>query len=151
MCPRRRRHRSPARRLADPQLVASVAPVDRAILSEAAGNRRAGTVEACIAAGFEVNETNWRGALPVHEAAIIGHSGIVSTLITAGWDLSVRDPEHHATPFGWAIFGADYVADPSGDYEATIRAILAAGGEGPETEPEPRHPGARAALGLPPA
>ena len=140
-----------ARRLASPQLVASLRPSDRAIINEAARAGRAGTVAACIAAGFNVNEQNDRGALPIHEAAISGHARIVSALIAAGSNLSARDPEHRATPLGWAVFGADYVPDPSGDYEATIRALIAAGAKGTETEGQPRHPGARAALGLPPS
>ena len=139
-----------ARRMSSRRLVASLPASDRAMVNEAARAGLAKTVEACIAAGFDVNDQNERGALPVHEAAITGYADVVKLLIAAGSDLTVRDPEHKATPLGWAIFGADYVADPAGDYEATIRALLAGGAKGSDTEGEPRHPGARAALGLPP-
>ena len=140
---------STARRLSSPALVGSLTRSDRAMLGEAAAGGRTGTVHACIAAGFAVNEVNDRAATPLHEAAINGFHEIVSALIAAGADLTIRDPEHNATPLGWAIFGADHVANRDGDYEATIRELVAAGANGMETEGEPRHPGARAALGLP--
>ena len=139
-----------ARRLSSPASVSSLPRSDRAMLGEAAAAGRVLTVEACIAAGFDVNEVNDRAATPLHEAAINGFHEIVSALIAAGSDLTRRDPEHNATPLGWAIFGADYVANRGGDYEKTIRAFVEAGAKGTETEGEPRHPGARNALGLRP-
>ena len=139
-----------ARKLSSRTLVGSLPRSDRGMLGEAAAGGRTATVQACIAAGFDVNEVNDRAATPIHEAAINGFHEIVHALIAAGADLTGRDPEHNATPLGWAIFGADHVGNRDGDYEATIRALVAAGASGMETEGEPRHPGARAALGLPP-
>jgi ankyrin repeat protein len=139
-----------ARGLSSPAIVTSLPRSDRAMLGEAAAAGRVRTVEACIAAGFDVNEVNDRAATPLHEAAINGFHEIVSALIAAGSDLTWRDPEHNATPLGWAIFGADYVGNRDGDYEKTIRALIGAGAKGSETEGEPRHPGARSALGLQP-
>jgi ankyrin repeat protein len=139
-----------ARRLSAPAIVSSLPRSDRAMLGEGAAAGRVRTVEACIAAGFDVNEVNDRAATPLHEAAINGFHEIVSALIAAGSDLTMRDPEHNATPLGWAIFGADYVGNRGGDYEKTIRALIGAGAKGTETEAEPRHPGARRALGLQP-
>jgi ankyrin repeat protein len=139
-----------ARRLSSSAIVTSLPRSDRAMLGEAAAAGRVRTVEACIAAGFDVNEVNDRAATPLHEAAINGFHEIVSALVAAGSDLTMRDPEHKATPLGWAIFGADYVGNRGGDYEKTIRALITAGAKGTETEHEPRHPGARSALGLRP-
>jgi ankyrin repeat protein len=138
-----------ARRLSSAEMIRSLPRSDRAMLGEAAAAGRARTVKACIAAGFDVNEVNDRAATPLHEAAINGYHEIVKALTDAGSDLAVRDPEHKATPLGWAVFGADFVGNRAGDYEATIRALVAAGAKGVETEGEPRHAGARAALGLP--
>ncbi|HET9424535.1 MAG TPA: ankyrin repeat domain-containing protein [Gemmatimonadaceae bacterium] len=139
-----------AARLSSPALLASLPRSDRAMLGEAAAAGRARTVEACIAAGFDVNEVNDRAATPLHESAINGYHEVVKALLAANAQLEVRDPEHDATPLGWAVFGADYVRNRDGDYEATIRALVSAGAKRPDTEPEPAHPGARAALGLPP-
>ena len=139
-----------ARRLSSPAIVSALPRSDRAMLGEAAAAGRVRTVDACIAAGFDVNEVNDRAATPLHEAAINGFHDIVSALIAAGSDLTIRDPEHKATPLGWAIFGADYVGNRGGEYEKTIRALIGAGAKGSETENEPRHPGARSALGLRP-
>jgi ankyrin repeat protein len=139
-----------ARRLSSPAIVTSLPRSDRAMLGEAAAAGRIHTVEACIAAGFDVNEVNDRSATPLHEAAINGFHEIVRALTAAGSNLTIRDPEHNATPLGWAIFGADYVGNRGGDYEKTIRALIEAGANATDTEGEPRHPGARSALGLRP-
>ncbi|HWG51716.1 MAG TPA: hypothetical protein VN677_00315, partial [Gemmatimonadaceae bacterium] len=47
---------------------------------------------------------------------------------------------------GWACFGADYVADPAGDYEGCVRALLDAGARLLADEYRPRHAGVRAVL-----
>ena len=118
-----------ARRLANPALTSSLAPSDQLLLSEAAAAGRTPVVRACIAAGFDVNRLNDRGATALHEAAISGYSDIVEALLKAGADHRVKDPHHHSTPMGWAQFGADFVQDPKGRYEDTVRALLAAGAE----------------------
>ena len=93
--------------------------------------RRAGraVVLACIASGFDVDRVNDRGATALHEAAISGYADIVRALLEAGADHGVKDPHHHSTAMGWAQFGADFVKNPEGRYEDTVRALLAAGAE----------------------
>jgi ankyrin repeat protein len=84
-------------------------------------------VLACLAAGFPVNSLDANGATAAHYASIWGRAGEVRALIQADADLSIRDPEHHATPLGWAVFGADYYLNSPGDYPATVRALVDAG------------------------
>ncbi len=118
-----------ASRLSSPALIASLAPSDRLLINEAAAAGRTKVVVACIAAGFDVNQANDRGATPLHEAAIGGYSRIVASLLEAGADHRLKDPHHQSTPMGWAQFGADFVKNPEGRYEDTVRALLAAGAD----------------------
>jgi ankyrin repeat protein len=115
------------------------------LINEAAAAGRTKVVIACIAAGFDVNQVNDRGATPLHEAAISGYSTIVSSLLEAGADHRVKDPYHHSTPMGWAQFGADFVKDPEGRYEDAVRALLAAGAEVRRDEHHAAHEGVRIA------
>jgi ankyrin repeat protein len=136
-----------ARRLSNPALIASLAPSDQLLLNEAAAAGRARVVAACIAAGFDVNRVNDRGATALHEAAISGYSEIVRLLLNAGADHGMKDPHHHSTAMGWAQFGADFVQDPEGRYEDTVRALLAAGAEVRRDEHVAAHEGVRRVSG----
>lgn len=112
-----------AARLGSRAVVDALPRSDLLLLNEAAAAGRIAAVRAYISAGFPVTVANERGATALHEAAIRGYSDVVKALLAAGADTTVRDPEHDSTPMGWAMFGADFVADPNGDYEATVRAL----------------------------
>jgi ankyrin repeat protein len=99
-----------------------------------------------MAAGFDVNRVNDRGATALHEAAIGGYGDIVRALLQAGADHGVKDPHHHSTAMGWAQFGADFVKNPEGRYEDTVRALLAAGAEVRRDEHVAAHEGVRAVV-----
>ena len=137
-----------ARRLATPQLVASLAASDQLLLSEAATAGRTAVAQACITAGFDVNRVNDRGATALHEAAISGHADIVSALLQAGADHGIRDPHHDATPLGWALFGSDFARHPDGRYADTVRALMASGAEFRRGGHVPSDPSLRALIGL---
>ena len=135
-----------AAKLSSPTLVASLEPSERLMLNEAASAGRGPVVSACIAAGFDVNQINDRGATALHEAAINGYSEIVRSLLRAGADHRVKDPHHQSTAMGWAQFGADFVQDPEGRYEDTVRALLTAGAEVRGDEHVAAHEGVRAVI-----
>jgi hypothetical protein len=59
---------------------------------------------------------------------------VVAQLLRHGADFRLRDREHRATPLDWAVFGADFVAEPGGDYAGCVRALLEAG-----ARPAPDH------------
>ena len=101
-----------------------------------------------MAAGFPVNVPNEQGALALHGAAINGYSDIVKALLAAGSDTTLRDQEHNSTPMGWAMVGADFIRNPDGDYEETVRALLAAGATVHTDEHVSSRPEIRAAAGL---
>jgi ankyrin repeat protein len=136
-----------ARALASPALIASLYEEDLRILPHAASMEgRGATVLACLAAGFPVSTTDEMGATALHHAAIHGAAALVRTLLAAGADLGIRDNEHHATPLGWACFGADHVADDDGDYGAVVAALVEAGATVRKDEYVPEHPAVRAVL-----
>ena len=132
-----------AKRLAAPEIIASLARSDHLMLNEAAAAGRTAVALACIAAGLDVNLVNDRGATALHEAAISGYSDIVEALLRAGADHRMKDPHHNSTAMGWAQFGADFVKDPKGHYEETVRALLAAGAEVRNDEHVAAHEGVR--------
>jgi ankyrin repeat protein len=123
-----------AKRLGTPAL----APSEQLMLNEAAAAGRTNVVQACIAAGFDVNFANDRGATALHEAAISGYSEIVESLLASGADHRIKDPHHRSTAMGWAMFGADFVRERSGEYPATVRALLAWGATLQADEYQPR-------------
>jgi len=135
-----------AKRLSTLALVASLVPSEQMLINEAAATGRTKVVDACIAAGFNVNQLNDRGAAPLHEAAISGYSEIVRSLLAAGADHRIKDPHHHSTPMGWAQFGADFVKNPEGRYEDTVRVLLSAGAEVRRDEHLAAHEGVRAVV-----
>jgi ankyrin repeat protein len=61
--------------------------------------------------GFEISGTTWHDGVgvslsttPLHNAAWIGNLPMVKLLIELGADPNVRDPNHGATPLGWAEY-----------------------------------------------
>ena len=98
-------------------------PEDHRLLPEAASTGRFDVVRACLAAGFPVDTTDENGATALHHAAIHGHAATVRELLAHGADTGIEDPEHHATPLGWAEFGREVSIAPDGDFEAAIQAL----------------------------
>ena len=135
-----------ARRLTSPEHLSALAPADRLLVTEAAGEGRTATVAACVAAGFPANTLDDIGATGLHHAAVRGRVATVRVLLDAGAVVNIRDREHSSTPLGWACFGADFVEDPDGDYGATVRALLEAGARQQADEHQPRHAGVQAVL-----
>ena len=135
-----------ARRLAAAGLAGELGSEEAAVLPEAAADSRTGTALACLAAGFPVNATDALGATALHHAAIRGRIILVEALLEAGAEVEIRDPEHNATPLGWACFGADHIADPEGEYERCVRALLRAGAATHDNQRYVAHAGVRAAL-----
>ncbi len=71
----------------------------------AAKNGRVATARLLLQHGAEVNAmppgVHERGSA-LHLAALLGRADIVTMLLDHGGDRSLRDPEHGATPAGWA-------------------------------------------------
>jgi ankyrin repeat protein len=91
-------------------------------------------LRAFLAAGFPVDARDEQEATALHHACISGRAPVVAQLLRHGADFRLRDREHRATPLDWAVFGADFVAEPGGDYAGCVRALLEAG-----ARPAPDH------------
>jgi ankyrin repeat protein len=74
-----------------------------------------------------VDAVDENGATALHNAAIRGDAAAVRELLARGADRRREDPQHHATPLGWAEFGRDEAIAPDGDYESCIRALATDG------------------------
>lgn len=118
-----------ARKLASPDLLASLAADDLRLLPDAAGEGRFEVALAYVAAGLPVDTPDEQGATALHHAAIRGRADAVRALLSHGADLRIRDAEHQSSPLGWACFGADMVMEPGADYVGCVRALLEAGAE----------------------
>ena len=135
-----------ARGLTSAALLDSLSAADRQLMVEAAADGGDATVLAYAAAGFDCGARDGMGATALHHAAMHGRLSAVRALLAAGSDIAIRDTEHHSTPLGWALFGADHVADADGDYAGTVRVLLEAGARPAAGEYLPAHAGVRAAL-----
>ena len=135
-----------ARRLATPATLAAMSVADHRLLPEASAAGQQSTVAACVAAGFPIDVTDPFGATALHHSALHGRAPQVRLLLDAGAATEIRDREHKSTPLGWALFGADFVADADGDYEGCTRALLEAGLRPLDGEYRPQHAGVQAVL-----
>ncbi len=54
-----------------------------------------------IALGLDLNDPG--GRTPLHEAAMQGDAEAARMLLEAGADASIRDPNYHSPPIGWAL------------------------------------------------
>jgi ankyrin repeat protein len=118
----------------------------RQLMHDAARAGEVAIVRACVAAGLSPSATDEKMTTALHHACIEGRSAMVAELLRRGADWTILDSEHHSTPFGWATFGADFIASRDGDYEGTVRALLEAGALPPADEHQASHAGVRAVL-----
>ena len=83
-------------------IVAAMHKAHPAMLHEAAGKNDLRAVRVMLALGLDVNAMTSR--TPLHEAALHGHIEMAKLLIAHGADTTVRDPNFHAPPIGWAEY-----------------------------------------------
>lgn len=83
-------------------IVAAMDKAHPAMLHEAAGENDLRAVGLMLALDFDVNAMTSR--TPLHEAALHGHMEMAKLLIEHGADTTVRDPNFHAPPIGWADY-----------------------------------------------
>ncbi len=83
-------------------IVAAMQRAHPAMLHDAAGENDLEAVRRMLALGFDVNAMTTR--TPLHEAALHGHMEMAKLLIAHGADTTVRDPNFHAPPIGWAEY-----------------------------------------------
>lgn len=84
---------------ADPKLRGEVR--EREMLCDAVKLGNHAALATMIALGLDLNDPG--GRTPLHEAAMQGDVEAARMLLEAGADASIRDPDHHSPPIGWAL------------------------------------------------
>jgi ankyrin repeat protein len=112
----------------NPRLVETLQPQDHKLLAQAAHLRLDDAFKRMLAAGFDPNATALDGGTALHQAAWTGGAELVELILKTGkCDLEQRDSTHGSTPLGWATHGSANCRHRQGDYERTVRLLVAAG------------------------
>jgi len=117
----------------NPGLVASLSPASRRQVAHAARNNNFAAVRLMLAAGLPVDALGQHSATPLHWAAFHGNAEMIREILRFHPPLELTDADHHGTPLGWAVFGSEHGWNcQTGDYGATVEALLKAGSRLPE-------------------
>lgn len=85
-------------------------------------------VSALLGAGLPVDTRGWSSFTPLDQAAMHGRTETVQLLINRGADLHDRGfDEDGPTPLDCALWGVQHNRARDGDYQGTVRALIAAG------------------------
>jgi ankyrin repeat protein len=126
------RERASALLAASPDLAGRLTDADRRLVAHAARNDQTAAVELLLGCGFPVDAAGQHGATPLHWAAFHGNAAMVETILRYSPPLEATDADFAGTPLGWAIHGSEQGwHSQTGEYSATIEALLGAGAELP--------------------
>jgi ankyrin repeat protein len=116
-----------------PGLVASLSDAYRRQVAHAARNNNLAAVRLMLAAGLPVGATGQHGGTPLHWAAWHGNAEMARVILRYNPPLEQPSTDFHATPLGWAINGSeDGWYRQTGDYPATVEALIQAGAKLPK-------------------
>jgi ankyrin repeat protein len=116
-----------------PQRPLNLSDDEQRKLAHAAQHNHTTAVRLLLVAGWPVNVRGQHGATPLHWAAFHGNAEMAKILLNYHPDLEALDAEYHGTPLGWAIYGSEESWHRrTGDYAATVEALLAAGAKSPK-------------------
>ena len=116
-----------------PNLVAALSPADRKQLAHAARNNDTDAAALMIEAGWPVDVRSQHNATPLHWFAWHGNAKLVKLLLAKNPPLEDAQNDFNGTPMRWAIHGSEHGWHcKTGDYPATVTALLAAGAKPPE-------------------
>jgi ankyrin repeat protein len=118
---------------ARPNLVEALSRPERRQLAHAARNNDTDAAALMIEAGWPVDVRSQHNATPLHWAAWHGNAKLVKLLLAKNPPLEDAQNDFDGTPMRWAIHGSEngwYCK--TGDYAATVAALLDAGATPPE-------------------
>lgn len=119
---------------ANPEVASTLTDADRRLVAHAARNNNAAVVEFMLEHGWPADATSQHQATFLHWAAFHGNAGMTEAILRFGPPLEVTDRDHGSTPLGWAIHGSEHGWHArTGDYGATVAALLRAGARRPDT------------------
>ena len=118
---------------ARPNLVEALSAQERRQLAHAARNNDTHAAALMIEAGWPVDVRSQHNATPLHWAAWHGNAKLVKLLLTKNPLLEDARNDFNGTPMRWAIHGSQHGwYCKTGDYPATVTALLSAGAKPPE-------------------
>ena len=105
---------------------------DRQRLANAAEGNKTTAVRLMLRAGWPTGVRGPQDATALHWAAFHGNAQMTRLLVEHGAPVDAISGQHPAPPIGWAIYGSVHGWHrKTGDYPATVQALLAAGAEIP--------------------
>ncbi|HEX7961710.1 MAG TPA: ankyrin repeat domain-containing protein [Terriglobales bacterium] len=116
-----------------PHFVATLADPDKRRLTDAAQNNNTAAVRLMLSAGWPVDTKGEYAMTPLEWASWHGNAEMVREILRYGPQIEHRDNEHGITALGSALHGSmnGWHRD-TGDYVATVEALLEAGAKAPE-------------------
>jgi ankyrin repeat protein len=119
----------------NPELVSKLSEAYRRQIAHAARNNNLTAVRIMLAAGLPIDEVGQHKATPLHWAAFHGNAEMAREVLRYNPPLERTDADFNSTPLGWAIHGSEHGwYCKTGDYAATVEALLKAGAKMPETD-----------------
>jgi ankyrin repeat protein len=114
-------------------LARKLLPADQRQVADAARNNETAVVRSMLKLGLPVDAKSQHGATPLHWAAFHGNCEMVKEILPFGPPLEATDADFNGTPLGWALHGSEHGwCAHTGDYPATVEALLQAGARLPE-------------------
>lgn len=114
----------------NPHLVQALSATERNQIVNAAENNDAAAVRLMLECGWPVDGAG--GTTPLHFAAWHGNAAMVKDILRYNPPLEQSDPNYNGKPLGWAVHGSENSWHrQTGDYGATVEALLQAGAEPP--------------------
>ena len=115
------------------QLVASLSKAYKRQVAHAARNNNLAAVRIMLAARLPADEVGQHQATPLHWAAFHGNAEMAREILRYNPPLEQTDADFNSTPLGWAIHGSEngWYCE-TGNYPATVEALLNAGAKLPE-------------------
>jgi ankyrin repeat protein len=105
---------------------------DRRRLANAAEGNKTTAVRLMLRAGWPTDVRGPQDATALHWAAFHGNAQMTRLLVEHGAPVDAVSGQHPAPPIGWAIYGSVHGWHcKTGDYPATVQALLGAGAEIP--------------------
>ena len=115
-----------------PGLVAKLSAADQCHLAHAARNNQHAVVRLMLACDWPVDARGQHGGMALHWAAFHGNAPMTEVILGHNPPLEATDADHQSTPLGWAIYGSMHGWHrQTGDYAATVGALLRAGAKPP--------------------
>ena len=130
-----------------PDLGLTLSPDERRKVADAAQGNSLPAVRLMLAAGWPPDARGQHGATPLHWAAWHGNAEMVGELLRHHPPLDAADNDYNGSPLGWAMHGSENSwHKETGDYAATVEALLRAGAKSLDSKTGHGTPAAREAL-----